>query len=833
MLETTWQDVRYALRALRLTPGFTLVALLSLALGTGGNTAIFQLLDGIRLRTLPVKAPRELVELRVDDMTHARGNWLRDAALTNPLWEEIRAHQEPFSGVFAWADESFDISHGGESREVKGLWVSGDFFHTLGVQPLLGRTFTPRDDHRGCGLSPGAVISYGFWQRAFGGDPSVVGRQIFSGHGRIVVTGVTPPSFFGLEVGRTFDVALPICSEPAWHGAGGQLDSGITWWLTVMGRLKPGVSMEQAAARLRVSSAGIFEATLPKGYPAESVKPYLAMNLLVLPAGSGISHLRQQYSRPLILLLVLAALVLAIACTNLASLMLARAAARQREMAVRLAMGASRARIARQLITESLLLAIGGASLGLLLAREVDQLLVSFLTTGSDRVFLDLSQDSRVFAFAALLAILTCLLFASIPILRTARLDPGELLQSAARGGTANRRRRGFRRLLVASQIAFALVLVTGSLLFVRSLKNLESLDPGFESQGLLIADLDDSRLRLPDGRSVVFRRELLRRLRSVPGVENAAEAGIVPLGGGNWNNRVWMEGSDSGRAHVSMRNMIGVGYFRTMRTPLIAGRDFSERELGSLSKVAIVNEEFARVMSLSADDAIGRRFWVEATPYAPQTVFEIVGVVKNAKYQNLREPFQPIVYTPLSRVALEAPAARLLIRSGVQSPELVSSVRSSLAAVSPEIRFSFRFLDDRIEDSLLRERLVAQLSSVFGLVAAVLIAVGLYGVISYTVVQRTKEIGIRVALGATRPVIVALVMREAAVIVAAGLGVGTLLALSAGHAASALLFDLKSSDPLTLTIAGISLAAVAAAASYLPAWRASRVNPVIALRHD
>jgi predicted permease len=838
-IDTLWQDIRHALRFLRLSPGFALVAVVSLGLGAGANTAIFQLLDAIRLRTLPVKAPEELVELRIDDMTHARGNWLRDAALTNPLWEQIRARQhmrrQALSGVFAWASESFEMSRSGELREAPGLWVSGDFFRVLGVAPALGRLLTSTDDRRGCGLAPGAVISDGFWQRELGGDPAVVGRKILIGKNRVEVIGVTPPEFSGLEVGRRFDVALPICSEEAWHPGEGRLDSGTTWWLTVMGRLKPGVSMGRAEALFRANSAGIFEATLPTGYPKESVKPYLGMKLITIPAGNGISRMRERYAKPLALLLAIAGLTLLIACANLASLMLARASARRREMAVRLAMGASRVRLARQLVTECLLLALSGAGIGLLLARALSRFLLSFLVTGDDPTFVALHQDFRTFGFAAALAILTCLVFAAAPALRAARTDVGEALKSGSRSVTSGRERLSLSRTLVASQIAVSLVLVMGTLLFAGSLRNLKTLDPGFQQHGILIADLSLSGLPLFPGQALSLRRQVFTRVRAIPAVEAAAEVTIVPLSGANWNNRVWMDGSDSGHARVSLRSMIGAQYFQALKTPLAAGREFNEHDLEPGSKAAVVNEEFARELvgeSRGGRNAVGRRFWIEATPYEPQTAFEIVGVARNTKYRDLREEFQPVVFTPLSQAALTRPHCRLLIRSSARLNGVISQMRSTLAGISPDIRYSFHVFDTSVQDSLLRERLMATLSGLFGVLALTLTAAGLYGVISYMVARRTNEIGIRVALGAGRGAVIALILRETAVVLAAGLGTGTLLTLAAGRAASTLLFDLKWYDPLALTAACVSLAFVAAVASYLPAWRAASVNPAIALRH-
>jgi predicted permease len=832
MIDSVLQDVRYALRLLRLNPGFAAVAILSLALGAGANTAIFQLLDAIRLRTLPVTAPAELVELRVDDMTHARGTWLRTAALTNPLWEQIRKHDEAFSGLFAWADEPIEISSNGEFRRAAGLWVSGGFFRVLGVQPMLGRVFSDGDDRRGCGQESGVVLSYGFWQREFGGDPSVVGKPASIGKYRVDVIGVTPPAFFGMEVGRTFDIAMPICAEPAWHGTSARLDSGNLWWLTVMGRLKHGASIEQAGGLVRADSPAIFASTLPAGYPAISVKPYLGMTLVTIPAMNGVSRLREQYSRPLVLLLSISGLVLLIACANLAHLMLARASARRREMAIRVAIGASGFRLARQLLVESLLLATSGVGLGLLVARVLSRYLVAFLATDGASVLLDLPMDVRTFAFAAALSVLTCLVFASVPVLRAMSTQPSAALVAGSRSVTSGRERVAARRVLLASQIALSLTLLVGTLLFVRSLRNLETLNPGFQQHGMVIASVSFANMKLPPDRAIGFRRDILERIRATPAVEAAAEVVIVPVSGGNWNNRVWMDGSDAGQARVTFRNMIGTDYFRTLRTALVAGREFDERDLGSSSRVAVVNEAFARAFGLGAQ-IVGKRVWLETTPSEPSAPYEIVGLAKDAKYRDLREDFQPVLFVPMSQAALKTSGDQLVIRSSAGSDALVPSVRRTLEAVSPQMRYSFRVFDTLVKESLLRERLMASLAGPFGALAVILTALGLYGVTSYAVAQRRNEIGIRMALGADRHGIVLLVLRESAVVLVLGLCGGTLLTLGAGRAAGALLFGLSATDPLSLAIAGISLALVAAGASYFPARRAAEVDPVVALRQD
>jgi putative ABC transport system permease protein len=824
------RNIRYSLRQLRLNPGFALAAIGSLALGAGANTAIFQLLDTIRLRTLPIRAPQELVELRIDDMTHARGNTLRDNSLTNPLWEQIRAHQELFAGVFAWADETFNIAPTGQRQDAAGLWVSGDLFRTLGVQPILGRVFSAADDQRGCGLGPGAVISHGFWQRQFAGDPAIIGRNFSLGDQSIPVIGVTPPEFFGLEVGRTFDIALPICSQPSWQREN-RLNLGTTWWLSIMARLKPGASRQQLATQLRTVSPRIFEASLPADFPRESVKPYLNMKLYATPAGGGVSRLREQYTTPLALLLAIAGLVLLIACANLANLMLARSSARQREMAVRLAVGASRLELVQQLMTEGLLLALTGAAAGLLLAQTLSRFLVSLLTTANDPSFLDLRPDWRVFAFSTGIAVVTCVLFALAPALRAARTDPGDALRSGSRN-TAGPERFSLRRILVASQIALSLVLLTGALLFVGTLRNLLVVHPGFDPQGVLITDINFKSAHLPAGRVQEFRREITDRVRAIPGVQWAAQATLLPLSGSNWNNRMWMDDSDFAHARVSYRSMVGPGYFRTLKTPVLAGREFNERDIDSGPIVAIVNEAFARQFT-GGRNPVGRRFRIETTPYQPESSYEIVGLVKDAKYHDLREDAPPVMYIPIVPKMLGADVVRIMVRSTERPEGLVAAMRTTLGQISPEMSYSFRFFDTWIQASLLSERLMATLAAIFGALAIALTAIGLYGVISYTVARRTSEIGVRIALGANHRAVMTLILGEAAVVLAAGLALGTILSLATARAATTLLFGLKPYDPLTLVVAAVAIAIITVGAGYLPARRAAALNPVTALRQE
>jgi len=830
-LETLGQDLRYGLRVLRLNPAFAAVAILSLALGIGANTAIFQIFDAVRLQTLPVADPERLVEVRIGERRGSTGSFNgRRPQLTNPLWERIRAEPRGFDGLFAWGNTSFELTTGGPSRTAQGLWVSGAFFDTLRVRPLLGRLLTPADDQRGC-ASPGAVISHPFWQREFGGDPSVVGKTIrLDGHA-LEVLGVTPPGFFGVEVGWGYDVAVPICAEPILSGEQTVLDKPHAWWLAVMGRLEPGWSPERMTAQLAAMSPGIFQQTVSPAYNVTDAQTYLAFRLGAFPAGSGVSQLRGRYESPLLLLLAIAGLVLLIACANLANLMLARATAREREIAVRLAIGASRGRIIRQLLAESLLLATIGAALGALLAQVLSRALVSFLTTQASGVFVDLQPGWRVLAFTAALAVATCLLFGLAPAVRATRTTPGAAMQTGGRGLTDSRARFDLRRALVAGQVALSLVLVVGALLFARSLRNLMTVDVGFRRDGILVVNLALPRAEMAADRRLARHREVLERIRAVPGVEAAAEAEIVPVSGSGWNDRIKLGGVV--QATISNVNAVSAGFFQTMGTPLLAGRDFDERDTSSAPRAAIVNEAFARGL-LGQANPIGRTFQIQVAPGTPEPTYEVVGLVRDSKYRDLREAFAPIAFLALA----QDPGSldqymQVMVRSRGPLLGLASAIERAMAETDPGISITLQPFADQILKSLLRERLMATLSGSFGLLAGLLATIGLYGVMSYMVARRRREIGIRMALGADRVAVVAMVMREAAILLGAGLTAGTILALAAARTARALLFGLGPGDPHTLVMAVVALTGVALLASYLPAVRAARLEPTLALREQ
>src|SRR5215212_9588542 len=822
-------DLRFGVRMLLKNPGFTAVAVLSLALGIGANTAIFQLVNAVRLKTLPVRGAQQLVNVQLTDLDAVRGSRQSSyPAVTNPIWEQIRDRQEGFSGVLAWGRNDFNLAQGGEVRWAKGLWVSGDFFNVLGVRPELGRVFTASDDQRGCG-APGAVISHSLWQREYGGEPNVIGRKVTLSDKPFEIIGVTPENFFGLEVGRTFDVALPICADAIVSGKNNRLDSGFNWWLMVTGRLKPGWTIEQATAQLQSISPSLFQQTLPPNYPPVSVNEYLESQLEAVAGGAGYSLLRQNYERPLWLLLAIAGLVLLIACANLANLLLARASTREREFAVRQAVGASRARVVRQMLMETLLLTVMGTVLAALLAQGLSSFLVSLIGAGVNSVFLDLTPDWRVLGFIAGVAALTCLLFGLTPALRATRVELSTVMKATSRGLAGNRGLT-LRRALVVVQVALSLTLVASALLFTRSLNKLLTVDAGFNQEQLLVARVSFRRLNIAPERRIEFKSQLLERLKAVPGVQAIAESDVVPLTGGGRGNVVWVDGKPDDKIDVSF-NRVGIDYFQTLQLPLRSGREFNSHDTLSSPKVAIVNETLAR--QLRETDPIGRRVVVETTPNEPETTYEIVGVARDAKFEELKEQLIPVMYLPALQDPQPTPSRQFLIRSNLPQAEITASVNRALNEVSPALDMSYEWFRAMVQGSMLRERLMATLSGFFGVLALVLAAIGLYGILSYAVASRTNEIGIRMALGANTRRVVMLILREALVLVVIGIVAGIPAVLVLARFAETLLFDLSPTDPVSLVLAGVVMLAVAIVAAYLPARRATRIDPLVALRYE
>ena len=825
------QDLRLSIRILRKSKAFTVAAVGTLALGIGANAAIFRLLDAVRLSSLPIPNPHRLVLVNLADDTGFRGSITTPyPALTNPMWEQFRDTQQSLAGVLAWSNTGLNIANAGEARFVRGLYVNGDFFRTLQVQPAIGRLFTASTDQRGCGL-PGAVISFAFWQREYGGDIAVIGRILNLNYQRTEIIGVSSAGFTGLEVGRSYDVAVPICSEPVLQPRN-YLDAGTIWWLTVMGRLNEGQNLETVNAQLRTISPAIFQAALPSNYPAENVKDFLHFQLIAKPASSGVSFLRDQYSDPLLLLLATTGLVLLIACANLANLSLARSSARAHEFAIRLAIGASRGRLIQQLMTEGALLAATGAAAGLALSATLTRVLVASLGTDGDPLFIDTGMNWRMLSFTAVVAGLTCILFGLTPALQATRTGAAEAMKTSGRTLSAGRERFGLRQLLVVAQVALSLVLLVGALLFSGSLRNLMTVDTGFRQKGILTAGIGFSRAHVPVERRVAFKREMVEKIRAIPGVISAAEVDIVPLSGSSQSNTVWPEETNLGERREARFNALGRDYFKTMGIALVAGRDFSDRDTASTDRVAIINQSLARQLGYGVNP-IGKRFRRQATPSSPELSFEIIGLVKDTKYASLRDQSIPIAFLALAQEAEPRASSDIVIHSAISLASTTAGIKSALTQMDPAITSDFRAFDEMIRDGLMRDRLMAALSGFFGVLAAMIAAVGLYGVMSYVVVRRTNEIGLRIALGADRGSILSLILGQAGLLLAIGLAVGIALSLAVTGAAQSMLFGLNPHDVRTLMFGAVLLTVVTFTASYLPARRAARLDPMKALREE
>jgi predicted permease len=830
-LDSLQADLKYAWRQLGQSKGFTTVAVLSLALGMGANTAIFQLVDVVRLRTLPIQNPQELVYVDFPQGSQ-RSGWFstRSARFTHAQWQQIQSQQQAFSGMAAWSAARFNMASGGEVRYAEGLYVNGDFFRVLGVNPIAGRLLEASDDTPACG-DPAAVISYAFWMRELGGNPGAVGSTVTLEGRQFPIAGITPASFFGVEVGRQYDVAIPLCADRVLDTEEkGRAPILHAWWISMMGRLKPGWTVERADSHLKALAPGIMRVTLPPMYRSEAAKRYLANKLEATSGETGVSGLRREYEKPLWLLLTTTGLVLLIACANLTNLLLARASVRGREVALRLALGASRGRLVRQLLVESLLLAFLGAAAGIALAQVLSRGLISFLTTENSPLFLGVGMDLRVLAFTLGVAVVTCVLFGLVPALRATHVAPVTALRSGGRSMTAGPERFGLRRALVATQVALSLVLLVGSLLFARSLQKLMAVDPGFRPEGIVAVELNLTRAQYAKEQVPVVLQDLLQRVAQKPGIAAAAQVAMAPISGSGWNGTVLIQANDAGKE--SFFNRSGPGYFRTMGTSLQAGRDFTDRDNLSAPKVAIVNEVFASRFFDGANP-VGRTFRHEREAGKPDGVYEIVGLVRNTKYYGLREDFRPIAFYPVAQDEDLRSGSTFVVRTAGPAGPAIRNIQAAAAEVSPAIGLEIRVMSRQIQEGLLREKLMATLSTGFGLLAGLLATLGLYGVIAYQVARRRNEIGLRVALGADRGRVIRLVLREAVVLLAVGVAVGLLLALWAGRAASTLLYGLEPHDPMTLLAATALLSAIALAASYVPARRAAALEPMAALREE
>jgi putative ABC transport system permease protein len=835
------QDVRLAVRALRATPVVSIVAILSLALGIGANTAIFSLLDSLILRSLPVVEPDRLAV--VTDARAIKGGFT--AGYTYAIWDQIRRRGQPFDGACAWSTERFNLAQGGgETQPEDGIYASGEYFSTLGVQALLGRTFTAADDVPGGGKDgPVAVISYALWQRRFGGSGAIVGTPLVVERLPFTIIGVTPPSFFGTEIGRAADVMLPLNTEPLIRGKDSKFGPERGFYgLTVLLRLKPGQSVDAANVTIRGLQPQIREAARPATLPPLAQKEFLKDVVSVLPAGSGISRLRTRYEQPLVAVFVVVGLVLLIACANIANLQLARATARRHELSVRRALGASRWRLVRQWLVESLLLSGGGAAFGLLFASWFSRVLVAQLSTATNRVYLDLTVDWRLLAFTAAIAVATALLFGTVPALRSTRIAPMEALKEQGRGSSGDGR-ASLSSGLVVAQVALSLVIVVAAGLFVRTFENLATLPLGFDSDRVLLVNVNVARTRVVAGDRLRFFERLVNAAHP-PGVAKSAASLMTPAVGLGIVEMLRLSEAPPSfdvmkdgklNANASYANYVTPGFFATYGTPIKAGRDFDDRDSKEAPSVIVVNEAFLRKF-LNGRSPLGAAMAFERGLAAP-VLKTIVGVVGDATYNGLRGDPAPVVYCPFAQ--FEWPTGppgeiTISVRASAGSPMLLArSLTSALTAVDPDLEFRFRPLTDQVSASLTQERVIAMLAGFFGSLALLLAGLGLYGVTSYAVNRRRAEIGIRIALGAASGSVIRLVLSRVTRLVAIGVLVGTGVSIWASKFVATLLYGLEPRDPITLIGAAVVLAIVGAVAGWLPAYRASRLDPAAVLRES
>jgi predicted permease len=820
MIADFWQDLRYAARALWKNPGFTLVAALTLGLGIGANTAIFSAVDRLLVRLLPVDDPERLVVLS------GRGEQGGgDPDFPWPTYLDYRDRNDVLSGLLAYKETPMNLSESGQSERVTGAVVSGNYFDVLGVTPALGRAFLPEED-RTPGAYPVAVLSYGLWARRFGADPKLVGHEIALNTYRFTVIGIAPPEFRGVRRGITPDVYVPAqMIAQAWPTSvpGGLNDRRFSW-ANLMGRLKPGVSRAQAQASLTALSKRIMQE-----YP-NSTWPVVG----VTDGSQGENEGIKGWRTPLKLLMATVALVLLIACVNVANLLLARAAARRRELGVRLALGASRSRLVRQLMAESFLLAALGAVLGLLFAVWLGGALAAYgpPTGESANPLIDARLDWRALAFTMALSLLTSLVFGLLPAWKSSNPNLTVTLKEDTAGFGAPDRIR-VRSALVAAQIALSLVVLVCAGLCLRSLQKLQKIDVGFDASKALVMGIDLSLSGYKDAQGRQFYDELLERVSALPGVESASLARGVPLSGDRMGMSVGVEGyvSPNKRPPAFALNVVGPRYCGTLKMPLLAGRDFTERDTANSLPVAIINAAAAR-MYFPNQNPLGKHLSFFGPPGQAPPTAEIIGVVGDSRYRSLTDSARPSLLLPYAQHY--EPALSLHLRTAAAPSALVEAVRGVVRSLDPNLPVTnIRTLAEQRDNSIYSERMTAGLLTAFGGLALLLAALGIYGVMAYAVTQRTREIGIRMALGAQGADVLGLILRQGGWLIAAGVVIGIAGAFAATRYVKSALYEVSATDPLTFALAPLLLASVALAACYVPARRATKVDPLESLRHE
>ena len=850
---TLLQDIRYGVRMLLKNPGFTAIAVMTLALGIGANTAIFSVLDSVLLRTLPVAHPEQLV-LLTDPDSHGSsfGSEGGDRSLlAYSEFQYLRDHNEVFSSIFASDSHLAETpakfersSSGAVSAEetIRVRLASGDYFYTLQVKPVIGRMFTPEMD-RVRGGAPFAVTSYAFWKQRFNLDPAILGKTVQIHHTSFEIIGVAPPGFFGETAGEAADVWIPVTMQDAIYPgrdllslSQGEVNKHI--WLQVIARLKPGITQEQAKASINVVFQRMIESNIGSTASAEERQEFLSQRINLQAGARGSSTLQGEYGQPLKVLMALVGFVLLIACANVANLLLARGAARQKEFAVRLAIGAGRRRLIRQLLSESLLLAFAGAAAGILLAQWVETLLlqlVSRASAGHGVIQLNLRPDARVLVFTLSVTVLSATLFGLIPALRLTRVDLSPILKSSAGAttGEAGQRRLPAGRVLVIVQVAISLILLVDAGLFVHSLSKLSEVNLGYQRENLILFRVDGAPGGYKGPANLRFQRELLDKFSNVPGVRAATLSSNGLFSHSESADPILVEGytPKPGEEMHSRMDHIGPGYFSTVGIPLLMGREIGPQDSGNGPRAAVINQKFAKDYFANTNP-LGKK--VRDTYPGNPSEMEIVGIVADAKYNSLREQTPARIYAPYFNPMWEHSYAIYEIRT-LADPASVSMtlrkiVQQMNSAVPP---IEIKTMPGLVDDSLHTDRFVARLAGVFGLLAMVLASIGLYGIMAYTVARRTRDIGIRMALGAQPGGVLWLVLRETLLLVVAGLAVGLPVAFAGTHLLKSMLFGLGLVDPVAIVVSAMSLVVVAALAGFLPARRAMRVDPMVALRYE
>jgi predicted permease len=827
------QDFRFAVRSLRRTPAFSAIIVLTLGLGIGANTSIFSLMDQVLLRMLPVKEPQNLVLFDGPGPFSGRTN--NDMTFSVPMFRGLEAGSRGvLEGMFARYETAATMAVGRQSERVFAELVSGNYFRLLGVNAVLGRTLGPEDDRLPAG-HPVVVLSHGFWQRRFGANPAVLNQDIrINGHVMTIV-GVAPPRFVGVDAAGSADMFVPLMMKaqmtPTWN----DLDSWRSRWITIMGRLKPGVSRDQAAAAMNVLYRQLLQEDfkhMERVPPGTFRERFLAKNLIVLPGHKGRSSLREQFSTPLIVLMGMVGLVLLIACANVANLLLARAAAQQKEVAIRLALGAGRWRVVRQRLTESFVLALAGAVVGVLFAWWTTSVLIDTLPFQRAVLTLSADPDPRIVLFAIAVSSLTALLFGLAPAFQATRPVLTSALKEQVGSIAGSGRQARFRKGLVVAQVALSVLLLAGAGLFARSLYNLRTLNPGFVTDNLLQFSVDPALNSYDRERSLALFTGMQDQLARLPGVTSVGGAVVPAMTESMWSSTVRVQGYErkEGEDMNPGVNGLSPGYFATMGMPLVIGRDFRGSDVNGAPQVAIVNETMAKYF-WGTENPIGKRFgWGRDDGTFPM---EVIGVVRDSKFATLRDEVPRFVYTPWAQQeSLDTMTFYVRMRGDVAG--MPAAVRQVVQRLDPNLPiFDMKTMESQVDESLFLERLVATLSLIFGALATVLAAVGLYGVMSYTVSRRTREIGIRMALGAARTSVLWMVLREVATMAVGGIVVGLPVAIGLSRFVQSQLYGLSPTDPTTLGVATIILGSVAMLAGYVPARRATRVDPMRALRYE